>query len=201
MKNIFKTHQDLPECTELGFKVVDCPEDAWQNILKMYEIGKKDPHIEGFPDKDSIIKGGDPAWNTEIFDLTRQQEIRDEVHRQLLPLHEEWSGKKLIPAMVYGIRSYLDNVSLLMHVDRVATHHISAIIIVDRDEREPWPLHIEDHTGKLHKVFANPGQIILYESAKLLHGRPEAFQGNYFRNFYVHYKLADWEYVGTPMNN
>lgn len=197
MENIFKTHKDLPECTELGFKVVDCPAEIWQQIQEVYETAKKDPHIEGFPGKETTILGGNQQWNSEIFRLDFQSEARDRIHQQLLPLHEEWSGQKLIPTMVYGIRSYLDNVSLVMHIDRLETHHISAIIIVDRDEREPWPLHIEDHTGKLHKVFAKPGQIILYESAKLMHGRPEAFQGNYFRNFYVHYKLADWKFAGA----
>ena len=195
MNYTFSKKEDLPSCTEIGFKVVDCPAEAWQNISQMYKIGKRDPHIEGFEGKDKIITGGDPAWNTEIFNLHNQRKVRDKVHRQLLPLHEEWSGQKLIPTWVYGIRSYLNNVSLKMHVDRIETHHISAIVIVDKDEREPWPLHIYDNFGKLHKVFAEPGQIILYESAKCMHGRPEPFQGNYFRNFYVHYRLADWRYV------
>ena len=38
--------------------------------------------------------------------------------------------------------------------------------------------------------------MILYESAVCEHGRKEVFGGTHFRNFYVHYKLKDWKYVG-----
>lgn len=197
MINFFSKPEHLPRCTELGFKVVDCPAEVWQNILKIYEVEKKNPNVEEFAEKSWMITGGDPAGNTEIFNLHNQRELRDKIHAQLLPLHEEWSGHKLIPTFVYGIRSYLDGVSLTMHADRIETHHISAIVVVDKDEREPWPLHIYDNFGKLHKVFAEPGQIILYESAICKHGRPDPFQGKYFRNFYVHYKLADWRFVSV----
>ena len=83
-----------------------------------------------------------------------------------------------------------------MHRDRIETHHISSIIIVATAETQPWPLHIEDHTGKLHKIYTEPGQIILYESATCLHGRPELFQGEYYRNFYVHYKFVQPRFAG-----
>ena len=134
MKHIFSKPENLPRCTELGFKVVDCPAEVWQNILKIYEVEKKNPNVEEFAEKSWMITGGDPTGNTEIFNLHNQRELRDKIHAQLLPLHEEWSGHKLIPTFVYGIRSYLDGVSLTMHVDRIETHHISAIVVVDKDE-------------------------------------------------------------------
>ena len=95
--------------------------------------------------------------------------------------------------------------TLTSHVDRIATHHISSIIIVDKDlacgcsnkpEAEDWPLDIQGHDGEWYKVYAQPGDMILYESAVCEHGRNEVFGGTHFRNFYVHYKLKDWEYVG-----
>ena len=85
-----------------------------------------------------------------------------------------------------------------MHRDRVETHHVSSIIMVDKDLRcgcqnkefgNDWGLDIVDHNGEEHKVFMEPGDILLYESAVCLHGRRDSFEGNFYRNFYVHYKL------------
>jgi hypothetical protein len=81
------------------------------------------------------------------------------------------------------------------HYDRSATHHISAIIIVDR-EGENWPLDIQDHDGNWNKVYAEPGQIILYESAVCKHGRIQELEGKYFANCYMHFSLTDWLYTG-----
>ena len=188
----FSTYQELPKCTPLGFEVVQCPEAIWQQILEIYRLAKEDPHIEGFPGKERIIGGGD----TEIYRLDFFKERRDQIHKALQPLHEAWAGRALIPTFVYGIRSYLHGTNLEMHRDRIETHHISSIIIVATAETQPWPLHIEDHTGKLHKIYTEPGQIILYESATCLHGRPELFQGEYYRNFYVHYKFVQPRFAG-----
>jgi prolyl 4-hydroxylase len=59
-----------------------------------------------------------------------------------------------------------------MHVDTVNTHVVSAIINVDQDVDEPWYLVILDHDYNEHKVEMKAGDMLLYESAKLLHGRP-----------------------------
>lgn len=59
-----------------------------------------------------------------------------------------------------------------MHVDTRKTHVVSAIINVDQDVDEPWELLILDHLYQEHRVNMAPGDMVLYESAKLLHGRP-----------------------------
>ena len=129
--------------------------------------------------------------------------IRTLLHQSLLPLHEQFSGQKLEPSMLYGIRSYKRGASLINHSDRIDTHHISSIIMVDKnlscgcrrkEEPEDWPLHIQSHDGEWHKIYAEPGDMIIYESVACLHGRPDPFKGTFYRNFYVHYKLKDWIY-------
>jgi hypothetical protein len=82
-----------------------------------------------------------------------------------------------------------------MHTDTLETHHISSIIIVDKKVNKDWPLDIQDHNGNWHKIYAEPGDMILYESAICKHGRTEPFDGEYFRNFYTHYTLADYKLV------
>ena len=72
-------------------------------------------------------------------------------------------------------------------------------ILVDKDLRcgcqhkdngDDWPLDIKGHDGEWYKVYLEPGDMILYESAICPHGRLENFQGTYYRNFFVHYKLV-----------
>ena len=38
---------------------------------------------------------------------------------------------------------------------------------------------------------SQPGEIILYESASVIHGRPEVFKGDLFANIFVHYAPLD----------
>lgn len=73
---------------------------------------------------------------------------------------------------IYGIRKYTNNSILRMHVDTLATHVVSAIINVDQDVVTPWKLLILDHNDEEHELEMQPGDMVLYESAKLLHGRP-----------------------------
>ena len=54
-----------------------------------------------------------------------------------------------------------------------------------------WPLEILDHDNNVHEVYLSPGEMILYESAKLLHGRPKPFIGRYFANIFLHYVPVD----------
>lgn len=43
-----------------------------------------------------------------------------DIHRQLLPLHEEWiGGIKLAPTNIYGIRINRNNSALALHYDKV----------------------------------------------------------------------------------
>ncbi len=54
------------------------------------------------------------------------------------------------------------------------THVISSIVHIAHeydDEKEPWPIEIEDHDGQLHSVALQEGQMLFYESASCLHGR------------------------------
>jgi hypothetical protein len=37
------------------------------------------------------------------------------------------------------------------------------------------------------------GQALLYESARLLHSRPHPLQGDFYTNFFIHYRPKHWE--------
>lgn len=211
-KVTFSNRDELPTLTTHGFQVIKTPEFEWNIIKDLYGILKQTIRGEQVDENDFTGIIGSPTIGkpiSELMDLSQTPHLRDFLHNSLLDVHENWAGVRLEPSAVYGIRSYNKTAVLTSHKDREATHHISSIIIVDKDlscgckdknlPEVDWPLDIQDHNGKWHKVYTEPGDMILYESAICEHARLEPFRGRYFRNFYVHYKLADWEYTGNEL--
>lgn len=198
----YRSKEDLPKITELGFKVTTCPPTAWGIIQDAYRLLKNSPVPEQGVGREILDGGEIPAEMMSFDGLTS---IRDLLLQELKPIHQEFcGGLNIEPAALYGIRSYNKDATLINHTDRLETHHVSSIIIVDKDldcgcnqtkgVPNDWPLEFQDHNGDWHQVYAEIGEIILYESATCMHGRPTPFKGNYFRNFYTHYRLADYIY-------
>jgi hypothetical protein len=79
-----------------------------------------------------------------------------------------------------------------MHVDRTQTHVISCIYHIGSSENsEPWPIVIEDYHGNTNSVVLKPGDILLYESAKNFHGRPNKFNGDWYTSLFIHFYPKD----------
>ena len=55
------------------------------------------------------------------------------------------------------------------HVDRLPLVS-SAIINVDQDVDEPWPLEVIGHDGIAVNITMVPGDLVLYESHSVIHG-------------------------------
>ena len=107
---------------------------------------------------------------------------------------EEWYGGKLIATSIYGVRRYFEGSILRMHVDTIVTHAVSAIINIGQQVDEDWPLVILDHHGREHSIIMEPGDLLLYESAKLVHGRPSLLKGDYYDNLFIHFMpVYGWE--------
>jgi prolyl 4-hydroxylase len=192
----FKTSADLPRLTELGFKVVKVPTNTFRLITEAYKLLQNVKTVEKWPGIEQFIHDGNGNAPVEIFNMDFCHRIKEIIQEELLPIHEEFIDykEKLIPKWIYGIRSYQRGAILNPHTDTLATHHISSIVIVDKKVDKDWPLDIQDHAGNWHKVYAEPGDMILYESATNQHGRIEPFEGEYFRNFFLHYTLADYKF-------
>eukprot|EP01033_Poteriospumella_lacustris_P011863 gene11863-8458_t len=136
--------------------------------------------------------------------------LKERLRRELQPVLEHWfasfenysapatptrSSSALQLTSIYGIRKYVSGSVLRMHVDTVSTHVVSAIINVDQAVRRDWPLLILDHADREHRLVMQPGDMVLYESAKLLHGRPDAFDGDHYDNIFVHFQpRGGWDY-------
>ncbi len=80
------------------------------------------------------------------------------------------SSLKLTPASLYGIRVYKEGAVLAPHVDRLPLV-TSAIINVAQDIEEPWPLEVYAHDGNAYNVTLEPGDMLLYESHSVIHGK------------------------------
>ena len=94
---------------------------------------------------------------------------------------EEWTQEELTPTSLYGIRKYITGSILSTHVDRLPLV-TSAIINVAQDVDEPWPLEVFGHDGYAVNITMEPGDMILYESHSILHGRPFPLVGRYYAN-------------------
>ena len=78
-------------------------------------------------------------------------------------------------------------------MDRFNTHVISAILNIGQKVVEEWPLYILDNEGAKHSVVLEAGEMLLYESARVVHGRPQALVGEYYDNLFIHYRPSgDW---------
>lgn len=121
--------------------------------------------------EDSGLRGGGAKLKQEIWD-----EAEDTL--------SSWTEQLLTQCSLYGIRIYTTGAILATHVDRLPLV-TSAIINVDQDLDEPWPLEVIGHDGRAYNVTMEPGDMVLYESHSVLHGRPFPLKGRFMANIFV----------------
>lgn len=80
------------------------------------------------------------------------------------------------------------------HVDRLPLVS-SCIINVAQDVDEDWILEVIDRQGKAVNVTMAPGDMVLYESGSLIHGRPFPLKGRFYANIFIHF-----EPTGKPLH-
>lgn len=199
-KKTFKSSSDLPKFSEKGFKVVKVPPQTWRLIEESYQLLQSKRTAEDWSGITDFIHDKDGNAPVEILNMDNCSRIKEIIQEELKPIHEEFAGQPIDPVCIYGIRSYMTGAILKNHTDRIETHHVSSIIVVDKklydcNSCNDWSLDIQDHNGNWHKIYAEPGDMILYESATCMHGRPNPFKGEYYRNMFIHYKLSDYTYV------
>ena len=173
--------------TKEGFKKSSLDKELLGKIKEFYKNNKdrmKDEFVSG-----NFIHSNLKEVPSTLLELN--DDLKKEIHEALKKPLETWSGSSLKPTFVYGIRDYKKGAVLVPHRDRENTHIISAIINVDKDLDEDWPLMIEDHFYRKHLIYLEPGEVVFYEGARLLHGRPIPLKGRSFANIFCHF---------TPIN-
>lgn len=114
---------------------------------------------------------------------------------------ETWCNCELEGTSFYGIREYYKGNVLRNHVDRVETLVISSILQIHQDlgeNQQEWNLEIIRYDGIRDHITLKEGEMLLYESATLVHGRPTPFQGELYANCFLHYRPRNgWEWKRT----
>ena len=124
--------------------------------------------------EDSGLRGGGSGLKQKIWNAAR-----DTI--------QEWTGQELTQCSLYGIRIYYEGSVLASHVDRLPLVS-SAIINVAQDVDEPWPLEVIGHDGRARNVTMEPGEMVLYESHSVIHGRPFPLKGRFYANIFIHFE-------------
>lgn len=182
-----EANEYVPNYTKAGFQKKRLPEALFKEIRVFFDNNKErdaDEYVPGDFIYSSSKKKS--AASSTLMDLP--EHLRQKIHDALKPMMEEWCGEDLDPTYVYGIRTYKDKAVLRQHRDKLETHIISAIINIDQNVKKDWPLVIDDNYYREHHVILKPGDIVLYEGARLKHGRPIPFNGRSFSNIFCHFK-------------
>ena len=178
--------------TELGFAKVVAPVELMEMLDKFWTA-----NLSPLPDVTSLPFESWASGNTYTnhwFSPTTMLHLGDELLRNKVwdateDELENWVGVELSPSSLYGIRVYHEGAVLAPHVDRIPLV-ISAIVNVAQDVEEPWPLEVIGHDGKAYNITIFPGEMILYESASVIHGRPFPLKGkrSFYANVFVHFE-------------
>jgi len=178
-------HRYLPAFAEVGFEVRPTPAPVQQLLESLLVLRAGTRRSED----------ADPRFHTEGSpDLVDVSDLGADLLRWLKPLHQEFAGVPLVAENVFGLRIYGEGNTLEMHVDRPATHVVSSVLQVAQDVDEPWPLMIE-RDGRVHEIYLDPGQMLLYEGATSDHGRPTPLRGQSFVNLFAHYRPVWWPWT------
>jgi len=182
----------IPNYTQTGFKKERLDTHLFEKIKAFYILNSESTEPE-FVEGGFVTIPETGAAGSDILELP--EALRLEIHISLKPILEAWSNTELVPTFVYGIRTYKRGATLVAHRDRIETHIISAIINVDQEVEEGWPLMVEDNYYRDHHVLLQPGEVVFYESARLYHGRPLPLKGNKFANIFCHFMPREWQGV------
>ena len=180
--------------TEVGFKKLRLPQNTWELLLNFWQLNKENAKKELVPGPYTYTNHWDsPTYMVSVEDNSLKgagSELKEQIWEGVKPILEEWVGRKLVPSSLYGIRIYKENAVLATHVDRLPLV-TSCIINVDQDVNEDWPIEVYDHAGRAHNVTMKPGDMVLYESSTVLHGRPAPLNGKFYANIFVHFEPID----------
>jgi prolyl 4-hydroxylase len=177
--NMYQT-RSVYNYTEMGFLKTKAPKELFQLIRSFFDRNKDEMIVEWSELTTFHNNWEAPTHMVRVDNGTLDgggQVLYATIADAIRPLVEEWIGMRVAVTSVYGIRVYKNQSLLAPHVDRLPL--VSSVIInIDQDVDEDWPLEVYEHQGVAHNITMKPGDIIYYESATVIHGRPFPLKGN-----------------------
>ena len=58
---------------------------------------------------------------------------------------------------------------------------------------QDWPITLQDELGHHQNITLKPGEMLLYESARVPHGRPFPLIGDFYENIFAHFYPESWD--------
>jgi len=177
--------------TDLGFKKIKTPPAVWKLIKNFWENNKEKKMPENWPKGNTYVNHWDSP--THMISVENKQLrgggqiLKQAIWDSARDTIQEWTGEELTECSLYGIRVYSEGAVLATHVDRLPLVS-SAIVNVAQDVDEPWPIEVYGHDGKAYNVTMEPGDMVLYESHSVLHGRPFPLKGRFYANLFIHFE-------------
>ena len=190
--NILTQPQSVPGFTEKGYMLTRIPPHVYEMLLKIFEQNKYQLSHEYYPDHFTV-------WNLDeinIKQVTLSEGKTLYLAEELQPILEKWCNCALHPTTGEGIaariRMYPKGSRVRMHVDELESGHvIGAILQIAQDPNirhtGGWPLEIINFGGEREEIIMNPGDMVLFESSRLVHGRPATLKGEYYVNSFFYY--------------
>mmetsp|Transcript_15567 Transcript_15567/g.21269 ORF Transcript_15567/g.21269 Transcript_15567/m.21269 type:complete len:527 (-) Transcript_15567:272-1852(-) len=177
--------------TELGFKKIRAPDHVMELVKKFWETNHGSQSPENWPTGNTYTNHWEAETNMVSVENPKLRgggtKIKSAIWSAARETIEEWTGEELTQCSLYGIRVYKEGAVLATHVDRMPLVS-SAIVNVAQDVDEPWPLEVYAHDGMAYNVTMEPGDMVLYESHSVLHGRPFPLKGRYYANIFIHFE-------------
>mmetsp|Transcript_26214 Transcript_26214/g.46232 ORF Transcript_26214/g.46232 Transcript_26214/m.46232 type:complete len:441 (-) Transcript_26214:94-1416(-) len=183
--------QSMNNYTKNGYTKIRAPTHVFKLIKEFWDKNKEKTKIEKWGTADTFVNHwSSPTYMVSIDDTSLDgggYALKQMVWNAARDTISEWTGQQLAECSLYGIRIYKEGAVLAPHVDRLPLVS-SAIINVDQDVDEPWPLEVIGHDGKATNVTMVPGDLVLYESHSVLHGRPFPLKGRFMANIFIHFE-------------
>ena len=183
--------QSMKNYTAVGYKKIRAPEALFSLIKdfwdKNHHLAKDEQWGVGNTYTNNWISGSKMVSVEDTSLRGGGYSLKQKLWNSAKDIISEWTGQELTQCSLYGIRIYHEDAVLSTHVDRLPLVS-SAILNVAQDVDEPWPLEVIGHDGVAQNVTMEPGDMVLYESHSVLHGRPYPLKGRYFANIFIHFE-------------
>mmetsp|Transcript_9987 Transcript_9987/g.20822 ORF Transcript_9987/g.20822 Transcript_9987/m.20822 type:complete len:496 (+) Transcript_9987:103-1590(+) len=191
--------QSMINMTSTGYAKLKAPDSLLKLLTSFWEANKHAKKFEEWGSGNIYTN----HWESPTYMVSVEEknlegagpELKNAIWDAAIDGIAEWTGgvAKLRPVSLYGIREYTEGAILSPHVDRVPLVS-SGIVNVAQDVDEPWPLEVYDRHGHAVNITMEPGDMILYESHSLIHGRPFPLKGRYYANIFIHFEPFDgWD--------
>ena len=164
----------------MGFKKISISSRLHDALAKFYQTAERyeeawDKHASPYGNGATHLNHWDATSELVDFNTNAGGKLRNTIWDETQTLAENGVGVNLSPASLYG-RVYSNQTLIPPHVD-AEPMVISAVIRVSQDIKEPWIINVIDHSGKAHNLTLAEGEMLLYEGASVIHGRPYPMNG------------------------